>query len=74
MRRGWLASAAGEQDATEGVAVVGSIGGAQLGCGQGLGQGRRERQVVPLPGAQREGERPAAVIDGGVDFGRPATA
>jgi hypothetical protein len=66
--------AAGDQEATEGIAVIGSIGSAEPGCGEGLEQGRRERQVVPLPGAQRERERSAAAIDNGVDFGRPAAA
>jgi hypothetical protein len=30
--------------------------------------------VVPMAGAQREGERPALAVDDGVDLGRPATA
>jgi hypothetical protein len=66
--------AAGDQELPEGVAVVGRIGSAELGRGQGLHQGRRDRPVVPMAGAQREGERPALAVDDGVDLGRPAAA
>jgi hypothetical protein len=63
--------ATGNQQTAEGIAVV---GGAQPGWGQGPERARRERQIVTLPGARREGERPAAAVDDGVDLGRPAAA
>ena len=63
-----------DQQLTEGVAVVGGVGDAQPGGRQRFDQRRRDRQVVPLASAQREGERPALAIDDGVDLGRPAAA
>ena len=66
--------AAGDQQPAQGVAVVGGIGNARPGCRQGLDQGRRERRIAALAGAEREGERPATAVDDGVDLGRAATA
>ena len=63
-----------DQQLTDSVAVVGSVGDAQPGRWQRFDQRRRDRQVVPLAGAQREGERPALAVDDGMDLGRPAAA
>jgi hypothetical protein len=66
--------AAGDQELAEGVAVVGRIGSAELGRGKVLDQGRCDRPVVAMAGAQREGERSSAAVNDGVDLGRPAAA
>jgi hypothetical protein len=64
--------AAGDQELPESIAVVGRIGSAEPGRGKGLDQGRCDRAVMPMAGAQREGERPALAVDDGMDLGRPA--
>jgi hypothetical protein len=66
--------AAPDQPAAERIAVVGGIGGQDPGRGERFEQGRCQRDIVPLPGAQREGERPAVAIDDGMDLGRPTAA
>jgi hypothetical protein len=50
--------ATGDRELPQGVAVVGGVGDAQPGGRQRFDERRRDRQVVPMAGAQREGERP----------------
>lgn len=64
--------AATDQELPEGVAVVGCVGSAEPGRGKGLEEGGCERGIMPMAGAQGEGERPALAIDDRVDLGRPA--
>jgi hypothetical protein len=65
-------SAAGDQEGSQGVAVVGGIGGADPGRGQRFDQARSDRGIASVARGQREGERPAATVDDRVDLGRAA--
>ena len=62
------------QEQPKAVAVVGGIGSAQARCWQPRKKRQNEPKIPTLSGRYLDGERPAAAIDNGVNFGRAPTA